>query len=82
MNGFTPPGAGPSLIFAMGRCMLGLSSGGNMSKREHLQFLVLMIPTFVVLVAAAVSMADLPGPSAAHTYAAAADDFWQDPRGL
>ncbi len=53
-----------------------------MSKREHLQFLVLMIPTFVVLVAAAVSMAGLPSPHEAQTYTVAADDFWQDPRGL
>jgi hypothetical protein len=36
-----------------------------MTKTEHLQFLVLMIPTFVILLAAAVSMADLalPAPS-------------------
>ena len=36
-----------------------------MTKTEHLQFLVLLIPTFVILVAAAVSMADLalPAPS-------------------
>lgn len=36
-----------------------------MTKTEHLQFLVLMIPTFAILVAAAVSMADLgiPAPS-------------------
>ena len=54
-----------------------------MGKREHLQFLVLMIPTFVVLLAAAVSMADVPSPnSQAQSYAVAADDFWQDPRGL
>ena len=30
-----------------------------MTKTEHLQFLVLMIPTFLILAAAAVSMADL-----------------------
>jgi hypothetical protein len=37
----------------------------TMTKTEHLQFLVLMIPTFVILVAAAASMADLaiPAPS-------------------
>jgi hypothetical protein len=41
-----------------------------MSKSEHLQFLILMLPTFVILAAAAVSMADLalpaqdPGPQA------------------
>lgn len=34
-----------------------------MSKIEHLQFLVLMIPTFLVLAAAAVSMADLAFPA-------------------
>jgi hypothetical protein len=33
-----------------------------MGKLEHLQFLVLMIPTFLVLGAAAVSMADLGLP--------------------
>jgi hypothetical protein len=35
-----------------------------MGKLEHLQFLVLMIPTFLVLAAAAVSMADLTFPAA------------------
>jgi hypothetical protein len=46
-----------------------------MRKTEHLQFLVLLIPTFVILAAAAVSMADLafPAPSselyAAYSYA-------------
>lgn len=35
-----------------------------MTKREHLQFLVLMIPTFLILAAAAVSMADLVVPPA------------------
>jgi hypothetical protein len=34
-----------------------------MTKTEHLQFLLLMIPTFLVLVAAAVSMADLAFPA-------------------
>ena len=34
-----------------------------MTKAEHLQFLVLMIPTFLVLAAAAVSMADLALPA-------------------
>jgi hypothetical protein len=34
-----------------------------MTKNEHLQFLVLMIPTFVILVAAAASMADLALPA-------------------
>jgi hypothetical protein len=39
-----------------------------MGKIEHLQFLVLLIPTFVILGAAAVSMADLafPASEAAH----------------
>ena len=52
-----------------------------MTKTEHLQFLVLMIPTFAILVAAAVSMADLgvPTPSyeiylTANAQAAAADN--------
>ena len=46
-----------------------------MNKREHLQFLVLLIPTFVMLVAAAVSMADLalPAPSSELYYIAAAN---------
>ena len=34
-----------------------------MGKIEHLQFLVLLIPTFVILGAAAVSMADLAVPA-------------------
>jgi len=34
-----------------------------MTKTEHLQFLVLMIPTILFLVAAAVSMADLELPA-------------------
>ena len=34
-----------------------------MTKTEHLQFLVLMIPTFLMLAAAAVSMADLAFPA-------------------
>ena len=34
-----------------------------MTKTEHLQFLVLMIPTFLILAAAAVSMADLAIPA-------------------
>lgn len=33
-----------------------------MTKTEHLQFLVLMIPTILILVAGAVSMADLELP--------------------
>jgi hypothetical protein len=34
-----------------------------MTKLEHLQFLVLMIPTFLLLIAAAISMADLALPA-------------------
>jgi hypothetical protein len=34
-----------------------------MTKTQHLQFLVLMIPTFVILAAAVVSMADLREPT-------------------
>jgi len=45
----------------------------TMTKTEHLQFLVLMIPTFLILVAAAVSMADLAFPApASETYVIAA----------
>ena len=45
-----------------------------MTKLEHLQFLALMIPTFLILIAAAVSMADLayPAPQAYAVAAAAA----------
>ncbi|HEV3007994.1 MAG TPA: hypothetical protein VGX52_03060 [Burkholderiales bacterium] len=56
-----------------------------MTKTEHLQFLVLMIPTFLILVAAAVSMADLALPPQDETYAVAsvapvapADAVWDD----
>jgi len=44
-----------------------------MTKLEHLQFLALMIPTFLLLGAAAVSMADLsyPAPQAYYTVASA-----------
>lgn len=51
-----------------------------MTKTEHLQFLVLMIPTFLILVAAAVSMADLalPGQAAAQPAAFAYAD-WDGP---
>jgi hypothetical protein len=45
-----------------------------MTKTEHLQFLVLMIPTFLILVAAAVSMADLAVPATQDTYTVAATD--------
>jgi hypothetical protein len=34
-----------------------------MTKIEHVQFLVLLIPTFLILAAAAVSMADLAFPA-------------------
>jgi hypothetical protein len=43
-----------------------------MTKTEHLQFLVLLIPTFQILVAAAVSMADLGIPAPEPTYSVAA----------
>jgi len=55
-----------------------------MTKTEHLQFLVLMIPTFLILGAAAVSMADLAVPAASEPYAVAtthpmaADPAWDD----
>jgi hypothetical protein len=39
-----------------------------MTKIEHLQFLVLMIPTFLILIAAAVSMADLALPATPENY--------------
>jgi len=46
-----------------------------MTKTEHLQFLVLLIPTFIILAAAAVSMADLgyPAPEPVHYSAAATE---------
>ena len=52
-----------------------------MTKTEHLQFLVLLIPTFIVLLAAAVSMADLALPASPGTYPVAAstiDPVWDD----
>jgi hypothetical protein len=55
-----------------------------MTIREHLQFLVLMIPTFLILAAAAVSMADLvlPPASEAPVVASAAPgmpaEAWDD----
>lgn len=55
-----------------------------MTKREHLQFLVLMIPTFLILAAAAVSMADLVSPAAPEdpvvvtTAPAMAAEAWDD----
>ena len=45
--------------------------GWAMTKTEHLQFLVLMIPTFLMLAAAAVSMADLALPAQEPTYTVA-----------
>jgi hypothetical protein len=54
-----------------------------MTKTEHLQFLVLMIPTFVILVAAAVSMADLGFPERSfetyivNAYAEAAENTYE-----
>lgn len=52
-----------------------------MTKTEHLQFLVLMIPTFLILAAAAVSMADLalPAQQPAYTVAAAAEPLAEHP---
>lgn len=60
-----------------------------MTKTEHLQFLVLMIPTLLILAAAAVSMADLtlPAEEPAYTVTAAAQNIyaehpvWWDDRG-
>jgi hypothetical protein len=51
-----------------------------MTKIEHLQFLALLIPTILILAAAAVSMADLAFPaSAPETYAMLqADVVWDD----
>ena len=54
-----------------------------MTKTEHLQFLVLLIPTFLILAAAAVSMADLAIPATPEHYALAAaypmpDLVWDD----
>jgi hypothetical protein len=45
--------------------------GWAMTKTEHLQFLVLMIPTFLILAAAAVSMADLAFPAQQPDYTVA-----------
>jgi hypothetical protein len=47
-----------------------------MTKTEHLQFLVLMIPTLLILAVAAICMADLafPAPSAPEAYAVAVAD--------
>jgi hypothetical protein len=56
-----------------------------MTKTEHLQFLALLIPTFLILIAAAVSMADLSVPAPEDTYSVAAaegmpstDQVWDD----
>jgi hypothetical protein len=45
-----------------------------MTKIEHIQFLVLMIPTFLILTAAALSMADLAMPATSVSYAVAVAD--------
>jgi len=39
-----------------------------MTKIEHIQFLLLMIPTFLILTAAALSMADLAMPATPVSY--------------
>jgi len=44
-----------------------------MNKIEHLQFLVLMIPTLLILAAAAVSMADLALPATPEMVVVAGD---------
>ena len=52
-----------------------------MTKTQHLQFLVLMIPTILILVAAAVSMAGLafPATNAPQIYAMTVpDNVWDD----
>ena len=55
-----------------------------MTKTEHLQFLILMLPTFLILAAAAVSMADLtvpaqePVPVAAVQHAGVPEPAWDD----
>jgi hypothetical protein len=52
-----------------------------MTKTEHLQFLLLLIPTFLVLAAAAISMADLAFPAStpqAYVVAATPDTGWDD----
>jgi hypothetical protein len=55
-----------------------------MTKTEHLQFLILMLPTFLILAAAAVSMADLalpaqdPMPVVAVQYAGVPEPAWDD----
>jgi hypothetical protein len=54
-----------------------------MTKTEHLHFLVLLLPTFLILVAAAVSMADLEFPAPEHTYTTAhssapSGEMWDD----
>ena len=52
-----------------------------MTKTEHLQFLILLIPTFLILAAAAVSMADLAFPAAPETFAVTAAAAPQAPAG-
>ena len=51
-----------------------------MTKTQHIQFLVLMIPTILILVAAAVSMADLAYPAPQHGYTVAVADQAGDDR--
>jgi len=48
-----------------------------MTKTEHLQFLILLIPTFLILAAAAVSMADLAFPAAPDARAPV-EVMWDD----
>ena len=47
-----------------------------MTKTEHLQFLLLLIPTFLVLVAAAVCVADLGLPPQ-QDQVAMAEEHWE-----
>ncbi len=49
-----------------------------MTKTEHLQFLVLMIPTILIMVAAAVSMADLEFPAEPSYTMATAHLAWEE----
>ena len=46
-----------------------------MTKTEHLQFLLLMVPTFVVLVLAAVSMGELAMPTQQASPVATAEEL-------
>ena len=51
-----------------------------MTKTQHIQFLVLMIPTILILIAAAVSMADLAFPAPQQGYTVAVADTAGDDR--